>query len=60
MSKFKVGQEVIVTSGVMSYKRGKIVEVCEAKIPILQWYKVLLNDLSTPINYLEQELESLN
>lgn len=60
MNKFKVGQEVIVISGVMHHKRGKIVEVCEVKIPSLQWYKVLLNDLSTPIYYLECELESLN
>lgn len=60
MNKFKVGQKVVIDSGVMNCKRGKVVEVCETKIRSLQWYKVLLNDLSTPIDYLECELESLN
>ena len=58
MNKFKVGQKVVIDSGVMRDKTAIIVEVLPCSL--LQWYNLKIEGKFDSISYLECELRSLN
>lgn len=58
MNKFKVGQKVVIDSGVMQNKTATIIEVLPCSL--LQWYNLKIEDKFDSICYAECELRSLN
>lgn len=58
MNKFKVGQKVVIDSGVMRDKTAVIVEVLPRSL--LNWYNLKIEGKFDSISYLECELRSLN
>ena len=58
MNKFKVGQKVVIDSGVMRDKTATIIEVLPRGL--LQWYDLKIEYKFDRITYSECELRSLN
>lgn len=58
MNKFKVGQKVVINSGVMRGRTATVIEVLPRGL--LQWYNLKIEDKFIRISYAECELRSLN
>lgn len=58
MNKFKVGQKVVIDSGVMRDKTATVIEVLPHGL--VQWYNLKIEGKFDSISYLECELRSLN
>lgn len=58
MNKFKVGQKVVIDSGVMRGRTATVIEVLPHSL--VQWYNLKIEGKFDSISYLECELRSLN
>lgn len=58
MNKFKVGQKVVINSGVMLGRTATVIEVLPHGL--LNWYNLKVEDKFDSISYIECELRSLN
>lgn len=60
MSKFKIGDNVVIVSGCMKDNAGVITNIDDIIETDLTWYKVKIEKFEEPIYYLECELERIN
>lgn len=58
MNKFKVGQKVVIYSGILRGRTATVIEVLPRSE--LQWYVVHLENYTDGITYAEGELRSLH
>lgn len=58
--KFKIGQEVIITSGAMSGRKATVLSAKHSEMfPSMKWYELEIKDMFDSIFYLECELDYL-
>lgn len=60
MSKFKIGDNVVIVSGCMKDNVGVVTNIDDIIETDLTWCKVKIEKLEEPIYYLECELERVN
>lgn len=59
--KFKIGHEVMITSGAMSGRKATILSAKPSEMfPDMRWYELEIKDVFDSISYLECELESIH
>lgn len=58
MNKFKVGQKVVIDSGILRGRTATVIEVLPHGL--LNWYNLKVEGKFDKIYYLENELRSLN